>query len=261
MNILAAGQSGLDDWIQIIILVLIVGGSVFGAISKKLIAVFSPKEDTSKGTGDVASKRRPPTPASRVQPGPSAQRPAQPTRQPPITRPYPSRPMPAAPVAGRGEPRRPTPASRPPSQRLTPPKPIPVSQQAPQTLVAEHAEVVARPSPARRRDLSEPACAQEHLGHIISALDEEGELIDTTVEDHLGHLESRLGIREDRFDEAVEERLGRVEPESGTQPCARPAGAPVLAIGSPSRRALRRAVVMSEILAPPLALRPSSDRF
>jgi hypothetical protein len=84
-------------------------------------------------------------------------------------------------------------------------------------------------------------------------------LIDTKVEDHLGHLKSKIMMREDRFDEAVEDRLGRVERETGKLRRVPPADAAVFSIGHASRRALRRAVVMSEILAPPLALRPTSD--
>ena len=83
MDLLAQGLKGLDDWIQIIVIILVIGASVFGAISKKLIKAFTPEES------DEAGSKKPPGEQALPRPGP-ARRPAPPAR--PVARPMPGTP-------------------------------------------------------------------------------------------------------------------------------------------------------------------------
>ena len=88
-----------------------------------------------------------------------------------------------------------------------------------------------------------------------------GVALDASVEEHLGHLRSEIEDEEQLVDRRVEQNLGHVEThiaaaETVTQ---EPRHHPVL--GLTNQASLRHAVLMREILGPPIALRDSNDAW
>ena len=211
--LLAAGE--ISDWIEGVVWLLIIGGSVLAGIAKPLIKKFGGE------VPDEAEKRR--EEASRPQPA----RPAHP----------PARSMPARP--------RLQPATELSEAEARPAQPVPpfVATSVPPT----PRRPVARPSPSRsvrakpraaaqhERDLSEHHLAKFHSGleerHLKAAAPSEGVIHPGTEAAHV--------------DASV---VSRVDEEMD-------------AIRHPTRTALRRAIVMNEILGPPISLRPPNDRF
>ncbi len=234
MNILAAGQFKLDDWIQIIIVILVVGGSAFGAVGKKLIKMFTPEESHGETArrGAAGSGHAPPgAPRRSVQPAH------------PVARPMPSSPLPGSiPPAG--------PLGKPPVSRSQPELP-PYGPPSPKR--------TARPIPSRRRATPRPATAEGRLGHLISAVEQTGGLDEATAEQRLGHLESAVKQRGDSLEAAVEQRLGHVESGLEKRPGAARGPLPIPVIGRPTPQTLRQGIVLREILGPPVSLRPPND--
>ncbi|UCC32480.1 MAG: hypothetical protein JSU86_09395 [Phycisphaerales bacterium] len=106
-----------------------------------------------------------------------------------------------------------------------------------------------------------PARAEQRLGHLEPAVLEEEARFEAATEKRMAHLESAVPEEELHFEEDIEERLGHVESIPRAPAATGPGRARVPIIGRPSRQALRRAVVLREILSPPLALRPPGDEF
>ena len=230
-------QPEIDNWLQIIIAILVVGGSVIGAVSKKLIQAFSPKEPDKPG------QIQPGVPGDSRRLAP-VRRPGQPT--PPVARPMvPTSPRP--------------PSVEPPVARSYQPPPI-VTYTVPEELprrAAPRPRSVPRPKPAT----PVPARAEQRLGHLEPAVLEEEARFEAATEERMAHLESAVPEEELHFEEDIEERLGYVESTSPAPTAARRGRARVPVISRPSRQTLRRAVVLREILSPPLALRPPGDEF
>ncbi len=223
MECVILAQTDAGNWIEIVIILLVVGGSIFGAVSKKLIAAFSPKESEESGNEKGKVMRAPPHPAPpqrRGQPVHPVARPLQPTpspqAEPPIVRSHPPRTAP-----------RPKPAAAPPRPRR------------PQ-----------KPAPAR---------AEARLGHLEVTVMEEEARFEAARERRMAHLKSRVLEGEERFEEAVEKRLSHLEPAPDEATAAAQACVRIPVIGRLSRQTLRHAVVLREILSPPLALRPPDD--
>ena len=221
-------QPEFDKWFQIVIAILVVGGSVLATVSKKLIQVFSPKEPDKPGQIQAGAPGAPRRPAQARDPGQSAR---------PVARPMTttsSRPS----------------SVEPPVARPYPPPPI-VSYSVPEELpqrAAPRSRTTHRPKPATPA----PARAKERLGHRKLAVPKE---------ERMAHLESAVPEEELYFEEDIEERLGHVESTPWAPAATRRGRARVPVIGCPSRQTLRRAVVLREILSPPLALRPPGDEF
>ena len=234
-------QSDLEPWINAIILILVIGGSVFGAVSKKLIAHFSPKKSqdgsapkplaSGRAADEIPPSRRsrtarpvarslppipdtesiptliqplPPRPAARARPAPHTARPATPASEP-------------------GQVRR----RRRSVQPHVPPTPTEIEQ-----------EVRTLGSGVRAEEARFEAATAKRMSHLDAGFDERASQLDAGVEARLGHVESPTD-----FPEAITEHRG--------------AGV----IGHLSRSSLLRAIVLNEILATPLGLRQFEDRF
>ena len=204
--LLAAGE--ITDWIEGVVWLLIIGGSVLAGIAKPLIKKFGGE------VPDEAEKRR------EEAPRPQPVRPAHP----------PARPMPARP--------RPQPATEVPVSEARPAQPFPpfVAKSAPPT----PRRPVARPSPSRsvrakpkvvvERDLSE-----RHLAKLESEI----------TERHIRIAAPSEGVTHPGTEAAYVDASLVSRVDEGLD-----------AIRHPTRTALRRAIVMNEILGPPISLRP-----
>ncbi len=199
--LLAAGE--ISDWIEGVILLLVVGGSVLASIAKPLIKKFGGE------VPDEAEKRR----------GEAS-------------RPQPARPMPARP--------RPQPATELSEAKARPAQPVPpfVATSVPPT----PRRPVARPSPSRSVRVKPRAAAQHerdlsehHLAKFHSEL-EERHLKAATPSEGVMHPGTEAAHVEASVVSHVDEEMD--------------------AIRHPTRTALRRAIVMNEILGPPISLRP-----
>lgn len=227
----AKGGSEIGDWMQFIIILLIIGGSVFGAIAKKLIAAFSPKdsEDSTKGlpTPPGAKPVTPPV-ARKAAAHPPPEQPTVDTRNlPPILAEI------IEEVAGRR-----TEESQRRRQRQAP------SREAQPQRVHPRPPQPPRGAPASAIQTLAP---DEHLGHIHSAIDDQERRFESDVEHRLGRLRSSFDTKTPTVAPAIVPRAAGA--------FSMPTSAARLGV-----RELRRAVVLSEILAPPLALRASIDR-
>lgn len=226
------------DWFEIIVLVLIFGGSALAAVSKKLITLFSPKEEEPGKEGPLGGLPTSTPPSARTQaPG---RQPRQTVASQPRTLPH----------LALGElPRRPTrrtATSTPPAQgrQQVPPRP-PVAR----------AEVVARPSPKPKRETPMPARVEDRQGGLSASLDEERRHIDTAVGESREHFDPHLAASEGHFMDAIERQMDYTQTEVESTTDASGPKAAGLAVGRTTQRALRRAIVMKEILGPPVALR------
>ncbi|MGD2110394.1 MAG: hypothetical protein PVI86_13515 [Phycisphaerae bacterium] len=247
-------QQGIDDWVEIIIVALIFGASAIGAVSKKLIEVFSPKDQQDKPTSRPRQQGgKPAPPPTRPRPSPSTIS----TRMQPVPPPHggPQRRQPPARPAR-------TPLPPPVVARPTtppPPRPAPTAKPAEPRRAVPPGVVPAEPrrkpaSPARRRTAQpdEPVPVE----FLVSTLDHEDEVVEAAVVEHLGVLESKLTLSEEEFARAVEARMGRMDADLTTPADASDAKPAATGISTPTRSALRHAVVMNEILGLPVALRP-----
>lgn len=243
IQLLAQQGPEFGDWIQIIVVVLVVGGSILGPISKKLIEKFGAEKP---GESDAArpartSRPQPSTPRRQMQPQHSVARPmppgARPQAMPPSSQPLPlpeeifqpvAPPRGMVPQGGSAEqPERPPP--RPPTAA-----PVSVPRHMARPSVSVRAKQQHRPAPAPRPKQPVHDRVEEHLGRLESALDDETAQVDVDIEERLGHIESEL-----EAPDATTKARGRTDK-----------------IGHQTRRSLRHAIVMREILGPPIALRP-----
>lgn len=242
MGVLGQGDSG--NWIELIIYLVVIGGSMLGGMSQWLIRKFSresPEDSHGAGQGDrtgrppAPSARRPESarPVARPMPRPSDRAQSEPPR--PVAKPLPPRPVqrpistpaetrparthrPAQPVAREPAPRRPTPPAvprKPPPPKPAPPRPKSVQQRA--------------AKPAKRRAKRK----RQELINVVSEAEVERALADRDFE----HALPDAGP------------YGRTQSTSWLGDFA----------AHPTRKALRQAIVMSEVLGRPLALRPPSD--
>jgi len=217
MNLILAQQGSVDDWIQYIVVIVVVGLSVLGQVSKALIKKFSPEEREQRRQDEVTPTMSAPPPlrdaAPRSPVAPPARR--RTSRTPAAARPRPMRPI----------------TPRPQAPPIARPRPA-----APRQLSTSPPPPAAQPRPVLQE--ADPLLQRRHLAQIASVIEKEGEIVEEAVREHIGHVESDLP-------EIVEATV--VESHG---PFARP-----------SRAMLRRAIVFNEVLAPPLALRPASDRW
>ncbi len=209
-TILAQG-SNLEGWIQGIVVLLVIGGSLLKPITKALIEHFGPKDSASptgraRSTGDSAMPR------------PAGRSPVAPT--PPVARAPQARPvtLPHQPALSR---------PRPPAR----PKPRPATQRP-------------RPTPRTAEPKRAALRTEDRLGHLVP-----------TLKEHLGHIDSVIELRDDQIEQVVEEHLGHLEPSTAPTASKKRVVREGEFLAKPTRSSLRRAVVLSEVLQPPLALR------
>jgi hypothetical protein len=199
------------DWIEGVVVLVIIALSALGSIAKPLIKKFGGKDP------DELRKRQMEQPVERRAPA----RPAHP----------PARPTPARP--------RLQPAIEPPVAQARPARPVPPS--------------VARPAPPTpRRPVPRPTPSQSVRPRPKPVANSERDL----SERHLAKLESTVTERhlkttppsEDVVHPATEAAHAYEHAVSGIDE-------EMEAIRRPTRAALRRAIVMNEILGPPVGLR------
>lgn len=219
--LLAAG--GSPDWIQGVVLLLVIGLPVLNGIVKAIAGKLSgTKDETASPTPQQRERSRPPVARARgSKPQPAHQPP------PPVARPQPPRPAVSPP-------RRSAPQDAPPpafapliemirerieerprvrQQQRPAPKPVEKPQRQPVRS--------ARPSSTKKRKQHES-----------------------------------IAERERRLSRAREERMGHVREGVVAPVVQKPIDHADHWHTRMNRQSLRRAIVLSEILAPPLALRP-----
>lgn len=218
----------VENWGELVIALVVVVGSLFGAISKKLIAYFSPKTpETPELIGDAAKGVRPAGPVRReARPLPPIAPSQAPTARPVTTTAPSASPQPPRPVRIDATPRRvarPRSSVKPTARKARPATP--------------------RPTPPSRTPVAD-----------------EPILMDEMVEDHLGHLTSMFEGEESRIEDGVERRLGHVESQLAASASLerKPLQRTLPALGT--RSSLRQAIVLCEILGPPIALRPPDEQ-
>ncbi len=232
MDHLILAERDLDSWIQIIMVILVFGGTALGAISKKLIEYFGPKkEDDAKG-------KTPPRPI------PRGKKPMSPPRAKPIVD-----------VEEREVILEPQRVPAPPVARPAKPVPPPVeihARPAPRPVVVSSSEP-SRPRGQLRNEEGRPRRSPGRLRHL-----------EPTVDDHIDPLHSRVEEHAELFEETVEEHLGHLKPRvaaAGRTGSRRPRDTMFGPMTGLDRSALRRAVILREILGPPVALRSQDDRY
>ena len=241
-------ESDLSDWLQGLLLILLVAGSAFAAVAKKLIEFFGGKKaDDSAAAGDKPTARsihqKPQRPVAR--PMTQQPRPA-PPGTPPVASPFPSQATPETP--------RPVQLLRPPTAPGPPPSPV-----VPSSLVRER--------PPARQSFHE-ALPSEKPSVVGSAGDVHAHL----PSEDLGGAHLAGKIHRDLPSEVrAGKRKARGERPAPSRRVSRP---PLIAevaaeaaadqglgdfVRHPTRAELRRAIIMKEILGPPVVLRPLDE--
>lgn len=217
-------SQGMDDWIQVIILALVAGSAVFGKVTKTLIRKFSPKKDpdtTVLGRPEPA-RRRPPPPARPM---------ARPMPQPPMATPQATGPV-APPARPRPVPKFPPVESLPKMLRevfaqlrdageTSPSRPSPPPAAPPPP---------ARAMPGVERTGRKPVAARKRARSKPGATPAAG----------VWPLVASVADGDVRKTQIKDSPLDTVR--------------------HPTRASLRRAIIMNEILSPPLALRRVDER-
>ena len=239
-DILAIDSDALRAIVAVVIMLVAGLGGLLKKKAKpregdgKTIIIPPPDADKSGQAGS-----RPAPPSARPAQAPRPQR----TAQPPVVRPTPIAPQGRQPLA------RPTPVAR---QRPPQARPTPIQQPAqPQRRIIElQPGRVARPRPVQQpRPVRRPTVQSERQAHRVRAV-EHAEV----VADHAEHVASRLRGQQMR-------KLGELELgdhfHKDQSPPTRPRH-PLLARLNP--QSMREAILLSEIIQPPLALRENEDR-
>ena len=241
---LLAQFHGLDDVVQGIIVILVILGSIFGPLVKKLIEKSNPQKparpDESKEREREAHQPLPSLP----------HHPSRPLH--PTARPLPGGLRPQVRPEGMVPPIVPrrreivveTIIERLSGQRPSPPAPATPPAHTGRPQPRSQIAAKAKPQQSRPSRPTQPPAksardrVEEHLGHLDTSVADEAEALAASTEKHLGHVKTDLTVSEEAAREAVE-------------------GAPSSVLGLPrlTHDALRHAVVMREILGPPLAMR------
>ncbi len=230
----------MEDWIQLVIILLIVGGSVLGPVVKKLIEAFTPKDEGSstpraRALGADPSQEQdttlePRRPRVHEEVPKAAPVPAPPRRRTTTAQQAPRRER---------QPAQPAPPSTPPPPRRRKPEPRPTSRPTVATSSMENVE--------------------DPLGHLTSMVEQTGGADERTSQQRLGHVTSTIEGVGERLHNSIDEHLGHVESTAYARPSRTPTRARIPGFGPATPQALRQAVLLREILGPPLALRPPDD--
>ncbi len=247
-DILAIDSEALQAIVAVVIMLVAGLGGLLKKKAKpregdgKTIILPPPDAGESTRTGP-----RPAPPSARPAQAPRPQR----TAPPPAVRPTPIAPQGRQPLA------RPTPVAR---QRAPQARPTPIQQPAqPQRRIGEPArpgpvpqrpDRVARPRPAQQpRPVLRPTVQSERQAHRVRAAEHA-----EAVAEHAEHVASRL--REQQMRKLGTLELGEHFHKDQPKP-TRPRH-PLLARLNP--HSMREAILLSEIIQPPLALRENQDR-
>jgi len=262
---LLIAQFDPGDWIQVVIVALVMVASALGPVLKVLIKKFSPPEevDSKKEDGERTLVRRPPPPdrpmARPMPPRTAGRRVTIEVEQDEIGTPRPPQrglPEPLREILAEilpdvippGEP--PLPPARPrPVQRsertapqtpdlARPARPIPTSPR-PSQPTARKAARPQSPSTAPRRENERQAARPARRAPRPENAGSQRDDVSTQVESNLGQLESRIT----RTTDAAPPQSGLLFDLARLR----------------DRSNLRQAIILSEILAPPLALRSPTD--
>ena len=237
-------RGNIGDWLEGIVVLVFIAASLLGPIAKKLIEKFSPQkaEDESDAPRPISppplpKRRAPPArPVARPMPSSSEASGQRPPYVPPTTAPRPTVLVERIP-------------SRPPQPRPVVIQTLPREDQQP-----PYSPPTARPYPSSadrhrktdneiqtrrtaRRSRSKSSATEKSLNQLA------------TVED--------LGRRAD----AKSTKRRRSQPEVESVKAAAMPSSPSVLMPRLNPRTLRDAVVLSEILAPPVSLRPVDDRW
>lgn len=251
MNEWTLAAFDIQEWINTIIFLVIIFGSIFTSIAKTLIKKFSPPEQgktkrSASGKIDKPIARPMPTIQTRQQ------RPFIPVAKPltvqPEAKPTPPKEMPIELPEILAEvfpeliaPRKTSPR-KPEPQR---PAPIPQQPTRPSSPATQKTRIRSRQKrrvvteavkPAQPKPIQETT--ESRLGRLTSMFDQK--------EDLLGHLGTNIDPHPGT-DDIHDDQENVVTAISDDW---------LLGITRPSRRELQKAIVMNEILSPPLALRP-----
>ena len=256
--LLAAPGLDLNDWIRLIVVILLIGGSALGGVAKTLINKFGGKasgedESASKPDGRSATplRQQPMHPVARPMPqrrGEQGQATARPYPLQPAT-PMPSDQASPPSLVRRGRAALPSETVAQPVARIPTP-----SRRMPPPLV-QPAEPGARPRPVaveprsipprQRPPQAAPAPQPKRRAKVRARASTKPKEAETT-----------LGTLADRH---LEVSAGLLHPD--TEAIKRVQRVAVDPIRRPTRQGLRRAIIMNEILGPPIALRPPDDSF
>ena len=222
MDLLPLAQRDTGSWIETVVILLVIAGSVLGPLAKKLIDAFTPKQTDSQRPGAD---------------GPEKVAPARPAR--PVTPPATPRAQTMAPAAQS--------ASGPPVARQArvaePLGPVaPPRRSPPPAPTGRPAPIHRPPAPSTIRTVEDQGGRIKlGLNHLAPA-----DLGHLQPEEDLGHL-------------APEEDLGNLVPQHRPKASAHKRPRRLTRAATSTQDALRHAIIMSEVLGPPLALRTPNN--
>ena len=244
-NDLMLGQRGAG-WIETVVIIAIVAMPILGSAAKFFIRKFSPQdkgdEQASNASGGTAPRRDPARPVARplpsrpvrpVAPGPGTVEQPAAVRRASIPVPEPLRDI-LSEVMPELVPPRPKPPEARPREEVAAPRRRRTKPQ-PRTVSRERRAATPRPS-------SEPRAERSKSGRSSRRVPKES--LETrlgSADERVGHLQSTLVATDDA---AGGDNLWRDQWAS---------------LKNPTRRAIRFAIVMNEILGPPVALRGPHD--
>ena len=165
----------------------------------------------------------------------------------------------------------------PEKSELSKPPELPKKPVRPKVMVPEVKRPVARPAPpvARRQPVARPAAPRATRAKTVARRarpsKDEPITLEAMVDDHLGHLTSPVEDEGKRMDKGVEARLGHMKTTirpttapaevSAPRRKQRPDSLVSTSLTELSRQGLRQAIVLREILGPPVALRAPDEEW
>lgn len=248
MNPCLAQLKNLDDWVQIIVIVLVVVGGAIGPVLKKLLEFFSPSRGAKPGEF-VEIELEPEHP--RPEPPPPVVATPPPLRQ--VQASAPPRVPRSAPALERVDHR----AVPPDSVSRHPPIAAPLSGARPNTKRSGSRGTEVAENPKSRRSGSSRRQETATAGRVSREGKETAKAKRSSL-----RRDSRFELSElhQDMDAAVQQTAaGSDSYESSAGGKFTPLGATLFSASDPA--SLQRAVILSEILAPPVSMRPLEQQI
>lgn len=246
MDCFAAGRFNLDDWVQVVVLVVIF---VLAPLAKKLSDIFRASSTSDKPSSADKSLSR--QPRERATPLPPARPTARPMSPPPVV----TQPMTRGELARGSQAAEPAPSRLEEAEQeaLTLPDALFEMLGVPKPEIIIKRTVKQRTVPPTRapalvRQSSAPRSSHESKARPSSP----------------AHRKRIVAAASPPPAEAPDEEHHRLVPDRDEPPApsADSPGPDIFAdVRRPTRRSLRQAIIFREILAPPLSLRTPDDRF
>ncbi len=218
----------IGDWVEAIIVLVVIAGSALGGIVKAITSKLNRSKEEIEAERELRERRHERHPEPRA------------TQPPPLARPMPPR-RPAAKVEHRpvawpiAQPR----AEKPPYKEV--PRTVPPAIQTILDVVLDGAvdieDVFSKPQPRHEAPPAPPRVKERVTG--------KRPVRRRSIEE-----------REEHKAKLVEKRLGHVEPHVAPAATSAPSDAGGELFERLTRAGLRRAIILNEVLSPPLALRP-----